>query len=766
MRLRLALVMLLAHGSMSALDKAVTMYHVNPLRFGPVPRNMDTADVAGDLFFELFEVLSIPLACSDPSVPASDKPFECRNLESNDPTDVVNKLTLRVNSSYSSYAMCNIGNKSGMDPLGRPCPADVYCCFCDDDNHTHHHHHHGFHPHVVPCNATVGRAELYSHFNRNATGNWSHDCTSDYDCWTSHAGAKLTKAIPGYWYSPTSLGDCSAHPASPDNCTWEVQSIDKIVNRTCHSNSFFGAVQAAAPEPFKPCHGGGKTPPNATDPCWIRGFYTAVLGPNAATPTNWSVAGLPLADLVRYWSAPFDSDDPAKGGCPGLPIPPDAAARHHSIGGAAKSSPAIVAPTATAAHLSFEPPVEVSSHRGRSDADSFVSFSANPDAMFGKTLLGGKSTVVSSMDGGQTWEDNTKHETLAAGYPFGIVGSPPSSVLRSIGTTSRYYDPMVSQVFGDAFSDATLDHEARTVAFSETKRANLTSWSGFPLPVSQFTVYPGQMVQLGGSPPAYGKSVVVCTRPPSTLRPYGCNLVPHHNGTRYVWGASNHSVWWFRSADLLHWKFASEIASAESLRRLGVQSEEGANENAVTLTANGSLLAVMRVDGGDGDPNHLHRPFVQSLSHDGGLSWSPPRSLGPSVLSARPMLLRVPNGRTGGASLLLTGGRPRLMLWANWAGDGAAWESINLAAAHNTHARKGTPTFCPEYVYANDTDKKRVEQSPAYNSVVLASADPTSGAPRALACYSLGNGDLDPGGKPKGCVLNVSHVFCMRLTLN
>ena len=92
---------LLVTPSLGGLDKTVTMYHVNPIRFGPVPRNMDTADVVGDLFFELFEVLSIPLACDDPTVPPWEKPFECKNRETNDPTTVVNKLTVRVNSSFS-----------------------------------------------------------------------------------------------------------------------------------------------------------------------------------------------------------------------------------------------------------------------------------------------------------------------------------------------------------------------------------------------------------------------------------------------------------------------------------------------------------------------------------------------------------------------------------------------------------------------------------------------------------------------------------------
>ena len=103
----------------------------------------------------------------------------------------------------------------------------------------------------------------------------------DYDCWTSHSAAKLTAAHPGSWYSPLSFGDCSLHPHSSTNCTWAVEKVDKIVNATCHSNSFFGSVMKAAPTCFTDKCGPSPSP-NASDPCFIRCFYEAVLGPDAA----------------------------------------------------------------------------------------------------------------------------------------------------------------------------------------------------------------------------------------------------------------------------------------------------------------------------------------------------------------------------------------------------------------------------------------------------------------------------------------------------
>ena len=43
--------------------KNITVFHVNPHKAGAIPVNMDTGNPAGDLFFDLFEVMMTPLAC-------------------------------------------------------------------------------------------------------------------------------------------------------------------------------------------------------------------------------------------------------------------------------------------------------------------------------------------------------------------------------------------------------------------------------------------------------------------------------------------------------------------------------------------------------------------------------------------------------------------------------------------------------------------------------------------------------------------------------
>ena len=177
----------------------VVMYHVNPERFGPVPVNMDTADASGDLFFELMQVLTVPLACTDKNV--TRRPFNCDNPEAVDPTDVVNKITITTyadtsGSNSSGYAMCNIG-RNGTDGMGHVCKNETYCCFCFGDTSKAHH----WPPPSVDCNTTIGVANLYDNHGGNHSHHWGPPCQTDYDCWSERAGSKLTPDNPGYWYA-------------------------------------------------------------------------------------------------------------------------------------------------------------------------------------------------------------------------------------------------------------------------------------------------------------------------------------------------------------------------------------------------------------------------------------------------------------------------------------------------------------------------------------------------------------------------------------
>ena len=201
---------------------------------------------------------------------------------------MINKIVLSVDG-FSGYAMCNIGSANGTDPFGLQYESGTYCCRCPDESGHHH-----YPPKWAPCNATVGRQDIHSHFGNQSHG-W-HQGKKDYDCWTDHAAQKLTDAEPGMWYSPLSYGACETHPGSATNCTWSLKSVEKIVSKKCHDDSFFSQIQAAAPTCFDDECGGGA--PNATDPCWIRCFYRAVLGPDA-DKLDGKVAGLSLDRAAR-----------------------------------------------------------------------------------------------------------------------------------------------------------------------------------------------------------------------------------------------------------------------------------------------------------------------------------------------------------------------------------------------------------------------------------------------------------------------------------
>ena len=114
--------------------------------------------------------------------------------------------------------------------------------------------------------------------------------------------------------------------------------------------------------------------------------------------------------------------------------------------------------------------------------------------------------------------------------------------------------------------------------------------------------------------------------------------------------------------------------------------------------SDGSIICVIRLDGGDGrkvlPPDmkaHHMLPYVKTVSTDGGKTWSKPVSLvdtrGMMMGCARPRLL----GLTGGG-VVLSGGRLNRtnhenMLWVNAAGDGVAWEAVCVSSYDNRTAK-------------------------------------------------------------------------------
>ena len=89
----------------------VTIYHVNPRSYAPAPVNMNTADLNGDLYFDLRGVYT-PLECANPTPQSA---HDCDNIEVTAPDLAVSKLVLEVDSRFSAYGRCNICGPNGTD---------------------------------------------------------------------------------------------------------------------------------------------------------------------------------------------------------------------------------------------------------------------------------------------------------------------------------------------------------------------------------------------------------------------------------------------------------------------------------------------------------------------------------------------------------------------------------------------------------------------------------------------------------------------------
>jgi len=276
----------------------ITVFHVNERTLGAIPVNMDTGDAAGDLFFDMYDVISAPLKCANSKHPSG----VCLNPEATGKDLVVNKLILEVDSRFSHYALCNVGINN-KNTLGG-CKSDTYCCGCIDSRTKK----------SIPCNKTIGYENLLDTAGKYYTEGCKAYSFEPYptaiDCYTYNVLSKLTPTNPGSWYSSLKEGYCGA-PGAGDDCTWRVASVDKIVTRACHSRVFGNMVQGSAPPACLDNCGAQRA--NTTSTCWIDCFYKAALGPDSGK-VGGAVAGLSSEALVVAWQKPFLLE--AEGGCP------------------------------------------------------------------------------------------------------------------------------------------------------------------------------------------------------------------------------------------------------------------------------------------------------------------------------------------------------------------------------------------------------------------------------------------------------------------
>jgi hypothetical protein len=401
-------------------------------------------------------------------------------------------------------------------------------------------------------------------------------------------------------------------------------------------------------------------------------------------------------------------------------------------------------------------------------------------------LCGANDTTQISLDGGRSW----------ARSPGGDVGLPPSvpaprwmkrehpgAMFMDVQPVDAflpgcYRQPkskcqMASSVTAVAdwkYVDwGIANHTPQARQSVGRQRPN--TWAGLPAVVSELCTECG-----GGTQLPDGSFIYLA-------------VVEFADHCPYI-GCCN-SVVAFASADGLAWNYTATVGLYDQTRVY----QEGPNEcDVVLLGDNKTLWAVMRVDGGDGEPSHRTLPMLRATSTDFGRSWARAAPLPTEMRSSKPSATVLGNG-----ALLVSAGRPGLDLFISRDGAGRAWERHSLPTIHNgLVAREGRPTswgFCQAFlpVAANHTfagdPRPRVDTAPdggplkgwsqtsGYTAVTALEPDV------GLVCFDkqgwgagyygvglpavYGDAGAWPKGRsqPQGCFLDVSYTFCMRVTV-
>ncbi len=120
------------------------------------------------------------------------------------------------------------------------------------------------------------------------------------------------------------------------------------------------------------------------------------------------------------------------------------------------------------------------------------------------------------------------------------------------------------------------------------------------------------------------------------------------------------------------WRYLSTVSEYDPAFK-GQPSYEGGNESYMIRLADGDLMNIFRVGGGE------RWKLRRSYSHDEGRTWSPADIL--PAWSVRPSVLRLSNG-----TIALTTGRPGIYLWIASDPRATHWQEIDLMAYHNAWA--------------------------------------------------------------------------------
>ena len=369
-------------------------------------------------------------------------------------------------------------------------------------------------------------------------------------------------------------------------------------------------------------------------------------------------------------------------------------------------------------------------------------------------VINNKSTYVESSDGGITWSAASQ-SVASASYGFsvdtgqnnisGSVNGIPNGYIKNISLMTGPWKTKDRLVYSINEIDNTI------IVTKETEKVILPFWEATPNSVGLLAFDSGGVTFLGGT--SYMATIWVWYSDIPLNVNHGN---PCCNGSVVAYISNDNG---------LNWNFQSEIASKQSINEKSQGkwslSQEGPNENDVVLLKDGvTIMCVIRIDGGDGVPNHSHVPYLLVTSVDRGKTWTM-REAPKYMLSARPRAIVLPNG-----ALVVTGGRPALSMWISLDGYGKSWKEYDIPTEHNRGVQKLVnqttlllPSYCSEFENATNKNLGWM-QSSCYTRLGVLSND------TGIVCYEMqGAGSGGEKAPPPECAFEGSEIFCMRFTV-
>jgi hypothetical protein len=172
------------------------------------------------------------------------------------------------------------------------------------------------------------------------------------------------------------------------------------------------------------------------------------------------------------------------------------------------------------------------------------------------------------------------------------------------------------------------------------------------------------------------------------------------------------------------WRYLADVANGRDTPGATC----GPSESHTIRLVDNRLMCIYRISS-----QGRTKPYHASYSADNGQTWTKPLRM-EGLWSVEPQLVRLNNG------ILLSGGRPGLLLWVCHDGRGAHWQQLNLAGHHNATAADAGQRFPDSCVAADNNGNPACTTS--YTSMKAIGPD------EALIAYDrIGNGWLGSPGR-------------------